>query len=83
MHRTQIQLEERQYRYLKAKAKRNGKSISAILRELVDSQIRDQNPNGEDTLLKIVGMAEGPAGTTARHHDDYLYGNKGWNRTAH
>ncbi|WP_287963481.1 ribbon-helix-helix protein, CopG family [Alcanivorax sp.] len=77
MHRTQIQLEERQYRYLKAKARRSGKSISALLRELVDDQIREQDKRGNDSLLEIVGMAEGPADSTARRHDDYLYGNKG------
>ncbi len=76
MHRTQIQLEERQYRYLKAKARRSGKSISALLRELVDEQIRGQDRDGNDPLLEIVGMAEGPADSTARHHDDHLYGDK-------
>ena len=76
MHRTQIQLEERQYRYLKAMARRRGKSISALLRELVDEQIREQDKRGNDPLLEIVGMAEGPEEATARHHDDYLYGNK-------
>ncbi len=76
MHRTQIQLEERQYRYLKAKARRSGKSISALLRELVDEQIREQDRDGVDPLLEIVGMAEGSAGSTARHHDDHLYGDK-------
>ena len=76
MHRTQIQLEERQYRYLKAKARRSGKSISALLREFVDDQIRAQEKRGNDPLLEIIGMAEGPADATARHHDDYLYGNE-------
>ena len=76
MHRTQIQLEERQYRYLKAMSRRSGKSISALLRELVDDRIREQNESGKDSLLEIVGMAEGPEEATARHHDDYLYGNK-------
>ncbi|MGV6816903.1 MAG: ribbon-helix-helix protein, CopG family [Thiotrichales bacterium] len=75
MHRTQIQLEERQYRYLKAKARRSNKSISALLRELVNDQIREQEKRGDEPLLEIVGMAEGPAGSTARRHDDYLYGN--------
>ncbi len=76
MHRTQIQLEERQYRYLKARARRSGKSISALLREFVDDQIRTQEKRGNDPLLEIIGMAEGSADATARHHDDYLYGNE-------
>ena len=75
MHRTQIQLEERQFRYLKTEARRNGKSISALLRELVDRHIHEQDKSGNDPLLEIVGMAEGPAGATARDHDDYLYGD--------
>ena len=77
MHRTQIQLEERQFRYLKAKARRNGKSISALLRELVDHHIHEQSESGNDPLMEIVGMAEGPTGATARNHDDYLYDDKG------
>ena len=73
MHRTQIQLEERQFRYLKAKARRNGKSISALLRELVDHHIHEQAESGNDPLMEIVGMVEGPAGATARNHDAYLF----------
>ncbi|HHB12408.1 MAG TPA: hypothetical protein ENK62_04340 [Chromatiales bacterium] len=75
MHRTQIQLEEYQYRFLKAQAKRSGKSISALLRELVDHQIR-QSTGESDPLLEIVGLAEGPDEATARDHDRHLYGKK-------
>ena len=75
MHRTQIQLEERQYRFLKARAKHKGKSLSALIRELVDEEMH-QETAGNDPLLDILGMAEGPKGATARQHDRYLYGSR-------
>lgn len=75
MHRTQILLEEQQYRFLQAVAKRSGKSMSAILRDVVNMHMREQ-PHADDSLWDIVGMADGDEGTTARDHDKYLYRGK-------
>lgn len=72
MHRTQIQIEERQYRFLRDMARRNGTSISAVLRELIDHRIQAQ-PREDDPLQGIIGMADGPQGDTARKHDRFLY----------
>ena len=71
MHRTQIQLEERQYRFLKTRAREKGKSLSALLRELVDASIRGEAKEAEP-LLEIVGMVDGPDHCTARAHDRFL-----------
>ncbi len=75
MHRTQIQLEERQYRFLKARAREKGKSLSALLREMVDTSILGERDK-TDPLLEIVGMVDGPNDHTARTHDRFLYGDK-------
>ncbi len=43
MHRSQIMLEEEQYRFLADEARRKGKSISALLREWIDQRIQAQH----------------------------------------
>ncbi len=73
MYRTQILLEEHQYLFLQSHAQRHGKSLSALLREMVDERIRAQ---ALDPLWDIVGMAEGEPKPIAREHDRYLYGDK-------
>lgn len=75
MHRTQIQLEERQYRFLKTRAKLNQSSMSALLREMIEEHILKARV-GTDPLLELVGMAEGPDDSSARDHDKILYGDK-------
>lgn len=73
MHRTQIQLEERQYRYLSNRAGKSGKSLSAQIREMIEEQMQAR-PDPDDPLWDIVGMAEGDDAPVAREHDKYLYG---------
>jgi hypothetical protein len=75
MHRTQVLFEERQYRFLHSLAKREGKSLSALLREIVDKHINSQ-PQSTDPLSEILGMAEGEPAPIGRDHDKYLYGRK-------
>jgi len=75
MHRTQIQLEERQYRYLAACSSKTGKSLSAQIRELIEEQMQAR-PDPNDPLWDIVGMEEGDDAPIAREHDKYLYGEK-------
>jgi len=73
MHRTQIQLEEHQYRYLQKRARESEQSLSALLRDIVAAYMRDR-PTAEDPLWDLVGMEEGEEGHVARDHDKYLYG---------
>ena len=75
MHRTQILLEEYQYRYLQFRVKQEGKSVSAFLGEILDKHMHAQ-PDNEDPLWDIVGMSEGDPEAIAREHDKYLYGYK-------
>ena len=65
MHRTQIQLEERQYRFLKTRAKLHQSSLSVLLRDMIDEHILKARKD-TDSLLELVGMAEGPDDSSAR-----------------
>ena len=72
MHRTQIQLEESQYRFLRAQTGKTGKSLSAQIRELIEQRMQAR-PDADDPLWGMVGMAEGDDAPVAREHDKYLY----------
>lgn len=75
MHRTQLLLQEDQYRFLSTKAKEEGKSISAVLREIINRQM-SARPLEADPLQAIIGMAEGEDAAVGREHDHYLYGSR-------
>lgn len=58
MRRIQVVVEEWQYEVLRAIADRQGKSVSAILREIISSQISETS--GKDPLLEVAGIAQAP-----------------------
>ena len=76
MTRTQILLEESQHRWLIVQARRQQKSLSQVLRELVDAQrtkfIRKRH---DDPLFRLVGMGPDRVRDVAEQHDRYLYGS--------
>ncbi len=79
--RTQIQLEERQYTSLKRLAAEQGRSLSAILRGIVDAALGGAETAPEDrkaALLGFVGSGRDveSARDIARQHDRYLYGKR-------
>ncbi len=71
MHRTQLLLEEWQYEALRARAERESKSISALLREIVSQHLG----RSAGKLRLMEGVAEGPSDLAA-DHDRYLYGEE-------
>ena len=71
MHRTQISLEEWQYEALRAQAEREGRSLAALIREILTKHLE---PGARSRLGRIEGVAEGPS-DLGRHHDRYLYGD--------
>jgi plasmid stability protein len=71
MHRTQISLEEWQYEALRAQAERDGRSLAALIREILTRHLK---PGARSRLEEIEGVAEGPA-DLGREHDRYLYGD--------
>jgi len=73
-HRTNIILEYDQYVFLKDLAKRTKRSISAVVRELVEEKIKHLYRRKEtDSIFSIIGMASGDGSPVAREHDKYLY----------
>jgi predicted CopG family antitoxin len=74
MHRSQIMLKEEHYAYLVSEAQRQDKSISQIVRELIDEHMgRSRNLEG-DPFFDIIGMVEGDDPDAAIDHDHYVYG---------
>ena len=71
MHRTQILLEERQYEMLKARAEREGRSISDLVREAVDAML-GRARTGATRLSDVAGIGEDTE-ARGRDHDAVLY----------
>ncbi len=73
MHRTQILLEQEQHRLLAVAARRKGVSISALVRELVNTHFQGDNDIQVDSLESIIGIGFGTGEAVGRDHDRYLY----------
>ena len=56
LHRTQVMFEESQHQWLKREAKRSGRSISALLRDLVD---RRRGAGSSDEFLEALDASFG------------------------
>jgi hypothetical protein len=75
MVRTQILLEEAQYRWATTQARRWQQSLSQVLRGLIDAQrTRSVRNRREDPLFRLIGLGRDPARDVAEEHDRYLYG---------
>jgi len=72
MQRTQILLDEWQHAALKARAEREGRSVSDIVREFVSVQLGQPKP-GKNEHAVIEGIGEDKA-AYGRDHDQFLYG---------
>ena len=75
MHRTQISLEQEQYRLLGTEARRKGVSISALIRNLVEEHFRGRKEPGADPLESVKGIGSGTGEAVGREHNRYLYGS--------
>lgn len=74
MRQTNINLEEWQYHHVKELAEREGKSISQIIRELIDALFELREGEIEkDPIFEIIGMGRGESSGVAREHDKFLY----------
>ena len=74
MRRTQILLDAVQYRWLTAKARQSRKSLSQVLRELVDEKRAvSGSARRDDPLFCLVGLGQDPTTDVAERHDVYLY----------
>ena len=73
MHRTQISLEPTQYEWLLAESRRNGVSMSALIRQLV-AENSAAKVRRRDPLAAITGIASGNGEPVGREHNRFLYG---------
>ena len=69
MHRTQVLLEDRQYAFLKKLSQQQNKSMSQVLREIIDSY---SSRSGTYSLSLLAGILEDP-GSDGRDHDRWIY----------
>jgi hypothetical protein len=68
MVRTQLMLDERHHRTLKRLSRERGKSISALVREMLDAGLAAEQPR----LGRLAGILE-DAPQVAREHDRVVY----------
>lgn len=77
MKQTNISLEERQYQRVKDLAEREGKSISQIIRELIDESFQlESEERKEDPIFEVIGIGHGEGKSIAKDHDEVLYGEE-------
>jgi hypothetical protein len=75
MHRTQIYLEDGQYEALRARARVLGKSLAAVIREILDEHLSGyRRGQREDPFAGVIGIGEGDGSRVAENYEDYLYG---------
>jgi hypothetical protein len=75
-HRTQLYLDEAQYRWLRQRAGASG-SIAAVVRELIDAERARKLDAAADPLLRYLvedAPARGREGTSVSSLDQDLYG---------
>jgi hypothetical protein len=75
-HRTQLYLDEAQYRWLKQRAGKSG-SIAAVVRELIDAERARWLDPAADPLLRYLledSPGKGASGTSVSTLDRDLYG---------
>ena len=74
MKRINVSLEEKQYQRIKELAEREGKSISQIIRELIDESFHLEGEDRKnDPIFEVIGMGHGEGELVSRDHDEVLY----------
>jgi hypothetical protein len=77
IHRTQIYLEDGQYEMLRARARREEKSMAELIRTVLDEYLSGRTYRSEeDPLRRVIGIGKGDGAAVAENCDDYLYGEK-------
>jgi len=75
MHRTQIYLEDSMYQLIRSRARQEGKTLAALIRELLGEALGGSRSES-DPLADVIGIAKGDGSAVAENHADYLYGDK-------
>jgi hypothetical protein len=77
LHRTQVYLEESHYQLLRSLARRQGKSLAAVIRGILDAHFRGSTATGaQDPFRRVIGIGRGDGSAVAEHYEDYLYGEE-------
>lgn len=77
MHRTQIYLEDGQYELLRARARRENKTLAAVIREILDAFLRGEGTRAKsDEFRSLIGIGKGDGSRVAENYEDYLYGGE-------
>jgi hypothetical protein len=77
MHRTQIYLEENQYQMLRSQARREGRSLAAIIRGILQAHLGGRrNATAQDPFRRVLGIGKGDGSRVAENCEEYLYGAK-------
>lgn len=77
MTRTQILLETWQHKFLAGLARRNGLSVSSLIRGWIDEKAAAAKGGARaDSLYNLVGTVHDRASDVSENVDDYLYGAK-------
>ena len=71
MIRTQISLDEEQYRFLKEHAHRRGESLSAVIRHAVD-RLREGEGLATKAAHDVLGAHQADVADASEQHDRYL-----------
>ena len=75
MHRTQVDIRTDQYEMLNARARREGRSLASIIREILDAHLSGGKP-AHDPFDRVIGLAKGDGSAVAENHAEYLYGKR-------
>lgn len=75
-HRTQLHLDDEQYRWLQQQARRRG-SVAQVVRDLIDQARSGTAPDHQDPFIRYLleePPAEGKVASTVTDLDTDLYG---------
>jgi predicted DNA-binding ribbon-helix-helix protein len=75
MHRTQIRLSQDHYLALLQAARRDGLSMSGLVRKLVDQQLRgatEKRNLSKDAIMAFVGLGASGRSDISERHDEAL-----------
>ncbi|MBZ5495764.1 MAG: ribbon-helix-helix domain-containing protein [Acidobacteriia bacterium] len=77
MHRTQVYLDQGQYELLKARARREGRSLAAVIRDSIDAYFGGSATlTAQDPFRRVIGIGSGDGSAVAENYEDFLYGEK-------
>ena len=72
MHRAQVLIEEWHYEFLRSLAERQGRSVSEILREMLNRELQHKSASRKGGIEEIEGLFDDTR-VSAKDHDRLLY----------